>query len=123
LAKRLLSKESEPHTFSEIVNVLLGRMHRVVRREHKGYDYLTIFKEVQKYFEIVDVRTLPFKFLQRSFSFQIGILTCESQILVVVQILDFYGIVIFSEIPRSSWQAGRTYPRCAVLFWLKRNID
>jgi hypothetical protein len=49
-------------------------MHLVARREHKGYDYQATIKEVKKYFDIVETRALPFRFLPLSFSFQIGIL-------------------------------------------------
>jgi 2-polyprenyl-3-methyl-5-hydroxy-6-metoxy-1,4-benzoquinol methylase len=74
LTKRLLSKDSAPYTFAEVVNATLGRMSLVARREHKGFDYRTVIQEVGKYFDVLDVTGLPFKFLPLSLSFQIGIL-------------------------------------------------
>lgn len=74
LTKRLLSKDSEPYTFAEVINATLGRMELVARREHKGFDYNTIIEAVGRYFDIVDVTGLPFKSLPLGLSFQIGIL-------------------------------------------------
>src|SRR5712692_4127618 len=39
LAKKILSKDAQHYTLSELANATLGRMHLVARQEHKGFDY------------------------------------------------------------------------------------
>ncbi|HEY7986877.1 MAG TPA: hypothetical protein VIE17_08145 [Methylophilaceae bacterium] len=39
LAKKILSKDAESYSISELANATLGRMDLVARREHKGFDH------------------------------------------------------------------------------------
>lgn len=73
LAKKILSKDAEHYTFSELVNATLGRMDLVDRREHKGFDYEALIKNIEKYFDVIDVSGHPLGFLPRSLCFGIGI--------------------------------------------------
>lgn len=73
MAKKLLSSDAEPYSASEIVNATLGRMQRVARHEHKGFDYERLVCEVERHFDIIEVSGHPLGFLPRSLCFGIGI--------------------------------------------------
>lgn len=72
-AKKLLSRDAEHYSLSELANATLGRMALVARREHKGFDYASLVKDVEKYFDVIDVSGHPFGFLPCSLCFGIGI--------------------------------------------------
>ena len=73
LAKKILSKDAESYTLSELVNATRGRMDLVARREHKGFDYESLVNNIDKYFDIIDILGHPFGFLPRSLCIGIGI--------------------------------------------------
>jgi len=73
LAKKILSKDAEHYSISELINATLGRMDRVVRREHKGFDYDLLIKQIAQYFDVIDVSGHPFGFIPHSLCFGIGI--------------------------------------------------
>jgi len=73
LVKRLLNYDAEPYSFSEIIHATLGRMDKVVRLEHKGFNYMLLIKEIGKYFEVIKVSGFPLGFLPHSLCFGIGI--------------------------------------------------
>ena len=39
----------------EFINCILGRMNKVKRREHKGFDDRVLVKQIEKYFDVVSV--------------------------------------------------------------------
>lgn len=73
LIKRLFG-DYEKYTFGEFLNATLGRMHKVRRREHKGFDYATIINSLSKYFDIVEVSPLPFRWLPRELGYFVAII-------------------------------------------------
>ncbi len=60
-AKKFLLREasSDRYTFGEVVNATLGRMDRVARREHKGFDYAALARQLSKRFVIEKTVGLP----------------------------------------------------------------
>jgi len=73
MIKKVLSKDAKQYSISELVNATLGRMDKVARREHKGFDYDLLVKQIEQYFDVVDVSGHPFGFLHHSLCFGIGI--------------------------------------------------
>lgn len=73
LAKKLLSKDAHHYSLSELTNATFGRMTLVARRHHKGFDYKSLVKEVEKHFDVIDVSGHPLRFLPCSLSYGIGI--------------------------------------------------
>lgn len=73
LAKKMLRAGAEPYTCLELVNATLGRTHRVARREHKGFDWQRLVRQVAAHFEVVRVSGLPLGFLPPSLCLTIGI--------------------------------------------------
>ena len=71
--KRLLSKDAHAYTAGELVNATLGRMERVERDEHKGFDYAAMVQAIDKHFDVISVSGHPFGFLPRWLCFSIGI--------------------------------------------------
>jgi SAM-dependent methyltransferase len=59
--KRLLLREasSERYTLGEVVNATLGRMDRVARCEHKGFDYAGLARRLSERFVIEKTVGLP----------------------------------------------------------------
>jgi 2-polyprenyl-3-methyl-5-hydroxy-6-metoxy-1,4-benzoquinol methylase len=72
-ANRLLSRDAEPYTFREVYNATLGRMHKVARHEHKGFDYTQLVREVSRHFKVVEVSGIPFSLLPTWMGFGVGI--------------------------------------------------
>jgi 2-polyprenyl-3-methyl-5-hydroxy-6-metoxy-1,4-benzoquinol methylase len=70
---KLIFGEVEKHSFAEFVNATLGRMDRIERGHHKGFDYERLTRLVGKYFEVVEVSGLPFAALPTAISFTVGI--------------------------------------------------
>ena len=73
LAKKMLSADADRYSAAEILNATLGRLDRVERHEHKGFDYERLIEQMGKYFEIVHVSGHPAGFLPRGVCFGIGI--------------------------------------------------
>lgn len=63
IAKKLIGSQSEPYTGAELFFAAIGRMDRVARQEHKGFDYATLVQQIARRLEIVSVVGLPFKAL------------------------------------------------------------
>lgn len=73
LFKKLFSKDADTYTLTELVNATLGRMERVSRQDHKGFDYKKLIVEIEKYFDVRAVSGFPFRFLPCWLCFSIGI--------------------------------------------------
>lgn len=73
-AKKILLREasSDRYTLGEVVNATLGRMDRVARREHKGFDYAALARQLAKRFVIDKMVGLPWG--PPSLAFSVGIL-------------------------------------------------
>jgi 2-polyprenyl-3-methyl-5-hydroxy-6-metoxy-1,4-benzoquinol methylase len=73
LCKRLILGSAEPYTLREFVRQTLGQIEFIAHREHKGFSYRWLIKEVEKQFRIVKVEGLPLPRLPLACSFTIGI--------------------------------------------------
>jgi 2-polyprenyl-3-methyl-5-hydroxy-6-metoxy-1,4-benzoquinol methylase len=76
LAKHLLKRlagDAEPYAAAEVVNATLGRMHKVVRREHKGFDYRDMIAMVARHFDVIEVSGYPFALLPPALNFGVCI--------------------------------------------------
>jgi hypothetical protein len=58
---------------SEVLAAFLGRMDRVRRDDHKGFDYEAVVRLIGKHFDLVEVSPYPFRRLPRWTGFGIGI--------------------------------------------------
>jgi hypothetical protein len=54
-AKRLLGLKDDPFSGREFFNSVLGRLERVERREHKGFDDRALIRAVRQYFNVVSI--------------------------------------------------------------------
>jgi hypothetical protein len=79
LVKKILRGDTEDYSLSEIINTILGRMNRVSRKDHKGFDYNSLINEVSKHFEVLEVSGHPMGFLPRALCFGIGIVAKSKQ--------------------------------------------
>ena len=73
LMKRLWIGRARPYTLSEICYATLGRLDRVARNEHKGFDYASIIRIMAQYSRIVHVSGYPFSWLPVNMNFGVGI--------------------------------------------------
>ena len=53
--KKIIGMEDDTFHKMEFINCALGRMNKVERREHKGFDDRVLVKQVKKYFDVVSV--------------------------------------------------------------------
>lgn len=75
IAKSLFSKDADRYTFKEAVNATLGRMTRIVRNEHKGFDYVALIRQIENHFEVIRVVGYPFPgLLPPCFGFGVGVI-------------------------------------------------
>jgi hypothetical protein len=73
LAKAALSKGARQYTPAEVFNATLGRVDKVVRDQHKGFDYAALIRQVERRFDILEVTGHPFSALPAALCFGVGI--------------------------------------------------
>ena len=73
LIKKLFNIKGENYTFWELVNQSIGRVSRVKRQQHKGFNWKLLINQLRKHYEIVEISGIPFSKLPYSFNFGIGI--------------------------------------------------
>lgn len=76
LVKATALKVDEPYKPLELLYALLGKQENVKRNEggHKGFAYQRLIRQLQKYFDIVSVKGIPFQHMPLSCNFTIGII-------------------------------------------------
>lgn len=74
LIKKLFLGGTQPYTASEVIAATLGRMDKVARDDHKGFDYDALVAQISEHFDVVRVEGAPFRWLPASFSATICIL-------------------------------------------------
>ncbi len=74
LIKRIGRMDAESYTLGEYTNAVLGRMDKVPRHEHRGFDYSTIIQSAARFFDILDVSSFPIPFFPESIGFGVGII-------------------------------------------------
>ncbi|MCX8039361.1 MAG: hypothetical protein N3B15_02135 [Planctomycetota bacterium] len=80
LAKKMMGHEVEPYTSAEVLHAVFGRMHKVARREHKGFDYAGMIQQIARYFSIERVNGIPsFGILPPSLCLGVGIVAKSRQ--------------------------------------------
>lgn len=73
VAKRMISSPSEQYSWTELFNAVIGRLNRVERNDHKGFDYAELIPQISKHFSIVSVRGLPVRLAPPLLSLTIAI--------------------------------------------------
>jgi 2-polyprenyl-3-methyl-5-hydroxy-6-metoxy-1,4-benzoquinol methylase len=53
--KKIFGMKDDTFHKMEFINCVLGRMNKVKRREHKGFDDRALVRQVEKYFDVVSV--------------------------------------------------------------------
>ncbi|MEK6302016.1 MAG: hypothetical protein AABO41_14995 [Acidobacteriota bacterium] len=80
-AKRLLGMKDDPFSASEFINSVLGRLGRVERREHKGFDDRVLVEAVLKFFDVVSIAGVFPGFPIRSLNLTIGIIAKTKEVM------------------------------------------
>jgi cyclopropane fatty-acyl-phospholipid synthase-like methyltransferase len=73
LGKAMLTGGNEHYTLKELCFATFGKLHKVERREHKGFDYDELIRLIADRFEIIEVSGHPFRLLPKALCFGIGI--------------------------------------------------
>lgn len=73
LAKKLIFGGAEKYRWAELCNAVLGRMSRIERNEHKGFDHAQLARQIAIHFDDVKVQAMPFKSLPVWLGFTVGI--------------------------------------------------
>jgi len=71
--RRLACGPGQKYTAAELLNGVLGRMDKIERIEHKGFDYAVLVKQVDRYFRVLEVSGHPLEWMPRCLCFGIGI--------------------------------------------------
>lgn len=58
LGKSLFYRDARPHTLKEVAAATFLRSDLVERREHKGFDYRKLIREIEQYFDVVNIAGL-----------------------------------------------------------------
>lgn len=75
--KHLVQKaflKAHPYTFREFINETLGRVNKVERSQHKGFDYQVIIQMMSTRFDIIHIQGIPFRLLPTWLNFSVGII-------------------------------------------------
>ncbi|MFQ5565065.1 MAG: methyltransferase domain-containing protein [Paracoccaceae bacterium] len=59
LVKSVLYEGNQDYSLSEFMNATLGRLHRIERNEHKGFDYAALIRTLARDFSIDSIHSLP----------------------------------------------------------------
>jgi 2-polyprenyl-3-methyl-5-hydroxy-6-metoxy-1,4-benzoquinol methylase len=73
LAKAASARNMGGYTAREVCYATFGRLHHVTRREHKGFDYDVLIRQVDRHFDVLEVTGHPFQHLPMSLAFGIGV--------------------------------------------------
>lgn len=60
-------------SWADIANAAIGRTSRIVRDEHRGFDYRRLVKQLRRRFEVERVEGIPFSWLPPWLNFTVGI--------------------------------------------------
>lgn len=76
----LRKQKLDQYSTDEVWNAAIGRLNKVQRinTSHKGFDYEVMIKALQKYFEVITIEGIPFRFGGPSLNFTVGIV-CRSK--------------------------------------------
>ena len=74
LVKVIFIGDAQIYSWSELLNATIGRMEKVSRHEHKGFDYRKMIGEIDAHFDVIKVSGLPLGVLPCAFNFGIGII-------------------------------------------------
>jgi 2-polyprenyl-3-methyl-5-hydroxy-6-metoxy-1,4-benzoquinol methylase len=66
--------DSESYSFQEVISQTIGKTNKVIRLEHKGFNYRTFIKEVSCLIEIIEVSGIPINFFPPYLNFGVGII-------------------------------------------------
>ena len=80
LVKRFGLGSPEPYTFRELVAATFRQPHKVARREHKGFSYVTLVEELKRHFDVLSVKGVPALGLPPALSLTVGILARPRQL-------------------------------------------
>jgi hypothetical protein len=72
LVKKLVVGGASEYSAEEVVNATLGRMDRVERNDHKGFDWEQLLGQLREYFDVKEVEGVQFPWLPLRFNAQIG---------------------------------------------------
>ena len=72
-ARKWVNGDAQSYSFPEFVNASLGRLSRVTRADHKGFDYAELLKQIERHFDVIHVSGHPFPYLPRHLWFGVGI--------------------------------------------------
>lgn len=73
LAKRLMYGSDEQYSFGEAVAATLRQPHKIVRSEHKGFDYRELIADLRTHFDIEKVEGVPPLGLPPALSLTVGV--------------------------------------------------
>jgi len=73
LAKKLVVGGASDYSIEEVFNATLGRMNRVERNEHKGFDWEQLLDQLKEYFDVKEVEGIQFPWSPLRFNAQIGV--------------------------------------------------
>ena len=76
---RAINRTWEKYEFLEWINAFLGRMDKVSRKEHKGFDDRIFIEQVSKYFDIEKIEGVFLNTPYASFNLSIGIIAKSKQ--------------------------------------------
>lgn len=73
LAKKFCTKEGSKYTWKELFWGSVGRLGKIERDEHKGFDWESLVDQMKEWFEIIEVEGRPLRFLPACLCFSICI--------------------------------------------------
>lgn len=73
LAKKAVFGRAQHYTAAEFVAATLGRMDRVARDDHKGFDYSALTRHLAAHFKIVSMDAMPVRTMPLALSPFVGI--------------------------------------------------
>ena len=85
LAKKIRYGSARDYSLREFMWAALGKLDRVSRDHHKGFDFRKLVLQISKHFHVLEVTGLPFRWLPPALNFTVGVVAvpkhaCKSPI-------------------------------------------
>ena len=75
-SKKLFKTAGQSYSGREVWHALTGNLNKVARKDttHKGFDYDVLIQQLSVYFNILEKKGIPFRWLPPSLNFTVGII-------------------------------------------------
>ena len=77
ITKKIVYKTVDVYSLKEIYAAVLGKMHLVKRKDHKGFDWELFVDQLRRYFTVLEIEGVQVPGIPPSLNLTIGVVCCK----------------------------------------------